>query len=152
MQLELAPPVSDKLRRELRRAGRKEIGGIIMAEQVAVGHFRAIDITVDNQTGSRAHFVRSTEAHGQALDEFFQQTGNDYTRFNYLGEWHSHPTFPVQPSIIDIQSMMSLVHGERGIDFAVLLIVRLGWWRAIKCSCTLFERGRGASAVDIKQT
>lgn len=45
-----------------------------------------IDLSIDKETGGRAHFVRSPEAHAEALDAFFQRTGNEYDRFNYLGE------------------------------------------------------------------
>lgn len=120
-----------------------------MGEQIEPGSFRIVDISIDDQTGGRAHFVRSPEAHDDALDAFFSRTGNAYDRFNYLGEWHSHPRFPVTPSVQDANSMMELVHGERGIDFAVLLIVRLDWWRKIASSCTLFRRGMAPSSVVI---
>lgn len=138
MQVEIADHVKDKLRKELRAAGSREIGGVLMAEQLAPGHFRVIDFSIDSQTGSRAHFVRSSQVHTETLSAFFLETGHQYDRFNYLGEWHSHPRFPVTPSTQDIAAMTELVEGERGIEFAVLLIVRLHWWRSMSCSCTLF--------------
>jgi hypothetical protein len=47
-----------------------------------------------------------------------------YRRFNYLGEWHSHPSFSVQPSFEDIESMTDIVeNGNSTITFAVPLIV-----------------------------
>jgi proteasome lid subunit RPN8/RPN11 len=149
MQVEIAGDVRASLRRALRAAGRREIGGLLMGEQIEPGHFRVIDLSIDEETGGRAHFVRSPEAHAEALEAFFQRTGSEYERFNYLGEWHSHPRFPVIPSVQDVASMFELVHGERGIDFAVLLIVRLHWWRAIASSCTLFRRGLHPSPVQI---
>lgn len=149
MRIEIAPDVRATLRRALRAAGRREIGGVLMGEQIEPGHFRIVDLSIDNETGGRAHFVRSPEAHADALDAFFQRTGNEYDRFNYLGEWHSHPRFAVTPSVQDAGSMMELVEGERGIDFAVLLVVRLDWWWWIASSCTLFRRGHRPSCVEI---
>ena len=149
MRVEITPGVRKTLRRALRAAGRREIGGVLMGEQIEPGHFRVVDLSVDKETGGRAHFVRSPEAHADALDAFFQRTGNEYDRFNYLGEWHSHPRFHVTPSVQDAESMLELVHGERDIDFAVLLVVRLDWWRWIASSCTLFRRGHKPSTVEI---
>ncbi len=149
MRVEIMPDVRTTLRRALRAAGRREIGGVLMGEQIEPGHFRVVDLSIDKETGGRAHFVRSPEAHAGALDAFFQRTGNEYDRFNYLGEWHSHPRFHVTPSVQDAASMVELVHGERGIDFAVLLVVRLDWWRWIASSCTLFRRDHQPSAVEI---
>lgn len=149
MRVEISEPVKDKLRRALRAAGSREIGGVLMGEQIAPGHFRVVDLSIDSETGGRAHFVRSSEAHADALSAFFRETGHQYDRFNYLGEWHSHPRFSVTPSTQDITSMIDLVEGERGIEFAVLLIVRLQWWRRISCSCSLFCRSTNPSSVDI---
>jgi integrative and conjugative element protein (TIGR02256 family) len=140
MKLELDPAVRRRMRRHLRSAGSREIGGVLMAEQIATDHFRVIDFSVDDQTGTYAHFVRSPEHHDAALSEFFERTGSDYQRFNYLGEWHSHPSFPVTPSVEDVASMSSLVNGERDIAFAVLLIVKLKMWIKLEYSATLFVR------------
>lgn len=149
MQVEIADHVKDKMRNALRAAGSREIGGVLMGEQIAPGHFRVVDLSIDSQTGSRAHFIRSPEAHAETISTFFHETGHQYDRFNYLGEWHSHPRFSVSPSTQDIASMTDLVEGERGIEFAVLLIVRLHWWRGMSCSCTLFDRSTNPSPVDI---
>ncbi|MFC5358091.1 Mov34/MPN/PAD-1 family protein [Azospirillum himalayense] len=149
MQVEITQDVRANLRQALRVAGRREIGGVLMGEQIEPGHFRVVDLSIDKEMGGRAHFVRSPLAHVEALNAFFQRTGNRYDRFNYLGEWHSHPRFPVMPSIQDIASMRELVHGEQNIEFAVLLIVRLNWWRTIASSCTLFRRGYNPSPVEI---
>lgn len=142
MRIELAEPVCQRLKVELRRAGRREIGGVLMGEQLAVGHFRIVDLSVDGVTGSAAHFVRDQEHHETALREFFERTGSAYARYNYLGEWHSHPSFPVRPSPTDVSSMLSLVEGERSIDFAILMIVRLDLWFRLRQSVSLFVRGR----------
>lgn len=151
MRVEIAPDVRRTLRRALQCAGRREIGGVLMGEQIEPGHFRVVDLSIDEETGGQAHFVRSPEAHAAALNAFFERTGEDYARFNYLGEWHSHPRFPVTPSVQDAASMIELVHGERGIDFAVLLIVRLRWWSTIASCCTLFRRGTHPSPVEIRE-
>jgi len=136
-----------QLRKCLRRAGRREIGGILMGEQVAPDHFRIVDFSVDDKTGTAAHFVRSTEHHAEALASFFQKTGSDFKRFNYLGEWHSHPSFPVRPSQEDIMSMQSLVHGERDIDFSVLMIVRLRCFFGLEAAAYMFVRHSGPRDV-----
>lgn len=129
-----------RFRKCLRRAGRREIGGILMGEQVAPDHFRIVEFSVDGTAGTAAHFVRIPEHHAAALEGFFQRTGSDYRRFNYLGEWHSHQSFPVRPSSEDVTSMQSLVDGERDIDFSVLLIVRLRYHVLFEAAAYMFVR------------
>lgn len=148
MRLEFPKPLRSQLRREIGRAGRLEIGGILMAEQLAPGDFRLVDFTVDSQRGSAAHFVRSVSDHQRALAKFFESTGCDYSRFNYLGEWHSHPNHLPIPSREDLASMESLVRGERDIEFAVLLIVRKRWL-GLMMSATLFDRESDPQAIEV---
>jgi [CysO sulfur-carrier protein]-S-L-cysteine hydrolase len=138
-----------RLRKCLRDAGRREIGGILMGEQVAPDHFRIVDFSVDNKTGTAAHFVRSPEHHAKALESFFRTTGSDFKRFNYLGEWHSHPSFPVGPSHEDIVSMQSLVEGEQGIDFSALIIVRLRCLFLLEAAAYMFIRDRAYDRVGL---
>jgi hypothetical protein len=81
------------LRAAPRKAGQREVGGILMAEQLRPGHFRIVDFSLDALSGSHTRFHRDPKTHQKVLDAFFQRTGCDYQRFNYLGEWHSHPSF-----------------------------------------------------------
>ena len=122
----------------LRRAGSREIGGILMGEQIAPGRFRIVDFSVDETTGSVAHFVRNPDHHAVALEDFYRRTGADYRRFNYLGEWHSHPSFSVQPSQEDLTSMQSLVDFESDIEFSALLIVRLRYLVMLEAAAYMF--------------
>ncbi len=152
MQVEIAEGVKSKLRKALKAAGSREIGGVVMGEQITPGHFRIVELSIDDQTGGNAHFVRDPEVHREALEAFFLRTGYQYERFNYLGEWHSHPHFSITPSSQDVSSMTDLVEGERGIEFAVLLIARLRWWRRLALSCTLFCRNTNPLAVEILES
>jgi hypothetical protein len=69
--------------------------------------------------------VDLVEAGRNAL-RFFDRTQHQYKRFNYIGEWHSHPSFEVKPSPQDVETMVKLVTDPafKG-SFAILMIVRL---------------------------
>ena len=76
------------------------------------------------------------------MDVFFEETGRDFRRFNYLGEWHSHPYFLLHPSQEGVDTMTNLVeHSRAEITFALLLIVRLRLWMWMDYSMTVFARG-----------
>lgn len=149
MKVELTKTVHKRMMACLAKAKRREIGGILMAEQIEPGAFRIIDFSLDEITGSTAHFVRSPEHHRAALDDFFSRTGNDYARYNYLGEWHSHPNFAPVPSATDIMSMHNILDEEQSIPFAILLIVKRGWWRRLYCSAMLFLQDQEPSKVQV---
>lgn len=143
MRIELAFDIGKRFRTSLRQAGAREIGGMLLAEQLNPGHFCIIDFSLDSFTGSHTGFRRCPQAHHNTLDEFFRRTGQDFQRFNYLGEWHSHPSFSVQPSSQDLSTMTDIVESQdSAITFAVLLIVRLRFRLWIEHSLTIFARNR----------
>ncbi len=148
MRIELAPDIEPRLRKALHKAGSREIGGMLFAEQLAPGRFRIVDFSLDPHSGSHANFRRDPALHHEALNGFFEKTGRDFSRFNYLGEWHSHPSFPVRPSREDVDTMTDLVeHGRSEITFALLLIVRLRFWMWMDYSMTTFARGYAPQRV-----
>ena len=126
MQILLPPDIIQRLSAALGRAGVREIGGILMGEQIGENIFRVKNITVQQHGGSFAAFVRMVLDVIAPLTDFFRATNNNYTRFNYLGEWHCHPSFVPKPSSRDRETMRSIVDDPQvGANFAVLLIVRL---------------------------
>ena len=111
----------------------------MMGEHIRGDIFRIADLTVQSTNNSRASFLRLADVNGRYLDAFFKKTGFSYTRYNYLGEWHSHPGFAVQPSGADIAAMRAIVDNESiGANFAVLLIARLSAMRTVDVGSWLF--------------
>ena len=142
MQILLSRPVVKKIRRELRRSGRREIGGLLMGEHVQEDIFSVVEISVQRKGGSPIHFVRQPKEHQTQLDRFFVRTGADYQRFNYLGEWHSHPGFETSPSCTDICTMQSIVDDPAvGANFLVLMIPKLGNTDALDLMAVVVRRG-----------
>jgi len=141
--VELVFPVAivQRMKVSLNRAREREIGGVLMARQIAPGKFEIVDFSVDEVTGDREHFVRNPVLHDGVLNEFFERTGRDYSNYNYIGEWHSHPNLPVVPSVTDLASMEDLVNGERDIPFAALLVVRLDEPSEFTATATFHQRG-----------
>ncbi len=96
-----------------------------MGEHVGHNQFAVRTLTVQGG-GTFASFVRGMRAALHAVKEFLQRSNHEYTRFNYLGEWHSHPSFSVQPSSTDHRAMLDIVTNPTvGANFVVLLIFKL---------------------------
>lgn len=139
-QIEIPARIERRLENELRRGGMNEIGGVLMGECLEPGRFRVVDFTADHGGGTVMTFVRSLRGVFQALNRFFDQTAHEYCRFNYLGEWHSHPSFAPRPSCRDIESAQSIVDdSEVGANFVTLLIVKIGTDGAIEGGATIFQ-------------
>jgi len=138
MELRVPPPIRSKLIEVLGRAGKREIGGVLMGECLGPGCFRIVELSVSPK-GGFARFFRTLIQALDPLRSFFDQTGHRYRKFNYLGEWHSHPSFTPEPSSIDVGSMLQIVNDpDVGANFAVLLIVRLKDRATVEGTATVF--------------
>jgi len=144
VKLVLPASLAMRLTRALRRAGAVETGGLLMGEQLAVDEFRIVELSRSRRGGSVASFTRDLRHHRSKLERFFQNTGRDFNRFNYLGEWHSHPGFAVAPSGPDVAAMQAIVNDAAvGATFAVLLIVRLREDDVLEMGPYVFLPGKG---------
>lgn len=112
---------------ELSGAGHKEIGGVLFGEQIAEGDFRIIEATRQRFVAGRATTFkrRGLVARKEILD-LHKKFGDNPERFNYLGEWHSHPNAPIVPSLQDESTMYELLADQsEAVNFLVLIILRL---------------------------
>ncbi len=118
--------IQNQLVEALQQAGDREIGGILMGEHVDIDEFHVIDLTIQTRKGTLVSFIRLVTSAVTALKKFFERTDKDYTRFNYLGEWHSHPSFTTFPSEKDMRSMVEIIKDkEVNTNFVVLIIFKL---------------------------
>ena len=125
LTLVLPAEVASKVQEALGRSGKREIGGVMMAEHVSANTFIVRELTI-HRRGTLASFVRRIEEAWWVLTRFFERTQRDYQRFNYIGEWHSHPSFEPFPSARDHDSMQEIVSDRSvGANFVVLMIVKL---------------------------
>jgi integrative and conjugative element protein (TIGR02256 family) len=122
----LIPPAITKILEEaLRKAGNLECGGILLGEHVGTNKFLLHEVTVQG-TGSISRFIRKFEDAAKGLKAFFIRHGSEFERFNYLGEWHSHPLYTPEPSAVDHASMREIATDPKvGANFVVLLVVKL---------------------------
>jgi proteasome lid subunit RPN8/RPN11 len=150
IQLLLPLEVQAHLVRELRKAGKRETGGLLLGEHLGDNLFKIVGVTVQAKSGAESHFIRDPTQHASQLETFFREHVDDYLRFNYLGEWHSHPSFDVHPSGPDLLSMSELVGDSTvGVNFAVLLIVRLDSHKQLFSSATLCQTGSRFTSAQI---
>ena len=138
MKIILPNNISLQMQEALLEASNREVGGILMAEHVGKNCFRIVDITIQKHGGTVATFIRVVSSALNSLTQFFKKTNYNYRRFNYLGEWHSHPQFALRPSDKDVASMFDIVSDPSvGANFVVLLLVKLSEAR-LQTSCWFF--------------
>jgi hypothetical protein len=148
--MRLANDQLEKLKPALAQAGTKEIGGQLFGEQLAPSDFLITEVAIQARRGSFARFMVDLVEAGRNALRFFDRTQHQYKRFNYIGEWHSHPSFEVKPSPQDVETMMKLVTDPafKG-SFAILMIVRLDD-HIVSMGAWLFDPQGTARAIDVE--
>jgi [CysO sulfur-carrier protein]-S-L-cysteine hydrolase len=150
MRILLPEEFERRLIEALARAGSREIGGILMGEALGNEVFRVKYLTIQDRGGTIASFIRSLRAVAGPLKRFFRDTNHEYTRFNYLGEWHSHPSFSLRPSSRDEATIRAIVDDPGvGANFAILMIVQLDGNIELKASVTLYLPGNASCEVTL---
>jgi len=149
MDLMIPASIIEELQWELKTAGRREIGGLLFGEHVSGAVFRIVEVSVQRDGGTNAHFVRDPAQHREQLEAFYRRTGDDCSRYNYLGEWHSHPSFCVAPSREDEQTILELFEqADFKPNFVLLLIVRCDR-ASISMSSTAYAKGIAPASVSV---
>lgn len=130
-----------RLKRELKLAGAREMGGVLAAENLGNGQFRIVAMSFQRSGGSVASFVRDPLFHRRFMRRFMARAGNQPERFNYFGEWHSHPSFVALPSGTDVAQMQQLIRARDQVaNFLVLLIAKLNSSGVVEASAHAFRR------------
>ena len=152
MQLLINPDISKQFVDALLQAGQREIGGILMGEHTGPDTFRVKEITIQRKGGTFSAFIRIVEEILAPLLAFFNTNKHDYTRFNYLGEWHSHHSFALVPSGQDHTTMYNIVMEPKlGAHFVLLLLVKPGNNGQLEGSVTVYQPNKPPLAGSIIQ-
>ena len=151
MRLRVPQKVIEMWTREVEQAGSLEIGGVLFGEHVGDADFRIIEATKQRRRGKDVSFRRKGSDARRALKRFSKAHDDDHARFNYLGEWHSHPSAPAAPSSVDIATMQNLLaHPQTHANFLVLVIVRLAGERRFEMSANAFLKSSHVLACSIE--
>lgn len=100
---------------------------MLFGEQIEEGKFRIVETTHQRSYGGTATtFKRRGGVARKEILALHEKFGGAPERFNYFGEWHSHPNAPAWPSLQDEITMHNLLVDQGGlVNFLVLVIVKL---------------------------
>ena len=123
VKFEIEDEAYSSIKNALQKYGKLEIGGILIGYQKGKNHFSIARATVADDIGkfNVASFIREPFKSMTMLLKLFKKR-----KYNYLGEWHSHPSFSLNPSSNDIRTMKGIILDDAyGVSFALLIIVKM---------------------------
>tara|TARA_R110002096_G_scaffold334801_1_gene528470 strand:+ start:3254 stop:3718 length:465 start_codon:yes stop_codon:yes gene_type:complete len=104
----------------------KEIGGVLFGEHIESDVFKVLEITTQFSDGDQSNFKRNGDEARDEIKKIRSNFKDDNKRYNYLGEWHSHPNSAAVPSETDDKTMFKILgDSTTNANFLVLIILRL---------------------------
>lgn len=123
IKFELEQLAYEKIFKALKKYGDYEIGGMLVGYKKEKNHFAISDVTIANDISKFriTKFIREPSKSIKMLIESFKKK-----KHNYLGEWHSHPSFSLYPSSGDVVTMQGILADKGyGVNFVLLIIAKL---------------------------
>lgn len=127
-----------KIEEALRKYSPNEIGGILIGNKVSEDNIIVNDVSISNEIEifNFASFIRDTVNAQKLLNKHYKAS----TGF-YVGEWHSHPSFSLNPSGKDTSTMKGIVQDKNyNVSFAILIIVKLNFEKELESKGFLFHK------------
>lgn len=151
MKLRIKKKKLKVLQAALLKAGTNEIGGVLFGEHVGDEDFRVSEMIFQRRSGDEVTFRRTPKEAMRSLKKLNMAYGYNYARFNYLGEWHSHPNAPVIPSQRDCITMQELLTDPAtDANFLILLIVRRNATGDLELSANAFLASGHVLTCDVE--
>lgn len=123
IKFEIKQPAYEKISEALEKYGDYEIGGMLIGNQKGRNYFSILDTTIADDIGkfSIGSFIREPMKSLKIIIQSFKKK-----KYNYIGEWHSHPGFDLYPSKGDIATMQGILADPGyGVNFVLLIITKL---------------------------
>ena len=123
IRFDIEHPAYDRIIKALKKYGDYEIGGILIGYKKRRNHFAISDATIANDIKkfNIMSFIREPMKSLKILIGTYKKK-----KYNYIGEWHSHPRFNLYPSPGDIATMRGILTDPGySVDFVLLIITRL---------------------------
>lgn len=127
LRIILTKKVQQTILEACQESGAREIGGMLFAHHLSHNDFKVLEATIAGEyLGTFSRFVRGLASGLKRLAMFYEKHNFRYSKYNYLGDWHSHPNFALDPSVTDDKSMVDMLMDSKvGASFLVLLIVKI---------------------------
>lgn len=128
----------EKIVGALKKYSPNEIGGVLIGNKIEDNEIIITDVSISNESDNLqfASFIRDTLKAQQLLNKHY----NESTGY-YIGEWHSHPSFTLEPSGTDISTLKGIINNKKyNVSFAILLIVKLNKANELESKGYLFHK------------
>ena len=149
MEIIIPKKISLKLKKQISKYSPLETKGALFAEDLGNDTFRIDEVYLEPKPGTTT-FVKLfiNQEYVSFQKNYHKLRKNNFSKFNFIGDWHSHPLFECFPSSYDIREVEEDIKKSNAI-FLVQLILKVIKGKLIG---NAFYYTRGLSAKKITLT
>ena len=125
MKIIIQNDVKTKLYEALTKAGINEIKGACFAYNSSPNVFEIEEVYISPVQGTFAFSNLIINYKYKKFErDYFKRHNYDYEKHNYIGDWHSHPSFDCIPSQYDIKEVLDEL-SKSNANFLIQLILKI---------------------------
>jgi [CysO sulfur-carrier protein]-S-L-cysteine hydrolase len=152
MTIILPKKISKILHKQIHRHSPNETKGALFAKQIDDDHYEIDEVYLERQIGSIA-FVRlyNNQRYKRFQKQYHAKHDDDFLHHNYIGDWHSHPSFECVPSSFDrMEVEMDLQ--QSNANFLIQVILKVEYNKLVG-DAFLYNKDASAQQIqlDIRQ-
>lgn len=124
MKIIIPKLIAAKIYNQVIKYSPNETKGALFAKKISNELFEIDDIYIEKNVGSFAFVTLINNKKYQKFQKtYHEKNNNDYVRHNYIGDWHSHPSFELNPSSFDIKEVKEDLKASNA-KFLIQIIVK----------------------------
>ena len=125
MKIIVQKTVVSKIIDALKRAGLNETKGACFASRISNDCYSIEDVFLSKEKGTTFFSnLKINFSYKRFEKRYFKKHKYDYVNHNYIGDWHSHPSFDCLPSNYDKKEAFEELNNSNA-NFLIQLIVKL---------------------------
>ena len=125
MKIIVPKEIAIKIFEAVKKEGLCEIKGSLYAQFISENQYKIEDVFISKNKGT--HFFSNliiNHAYHKFEKQYFKKHNYDYVNHNYIGDWHSHPSFECKPSSYDEKEIKTELLSSNA-HFLIQLIVKV---------------------------
>ncbi len=125
MKIIIPKKLTKKIFNQVKKGKLNETKGALFARKISDDIFEVDDVYIESKVGSFAFVELVNNKKYQVYQKsYHKKNGYDYVNHNYIGDWHSHPSFELYPSSYDMAEVKSDLK-KSNAKFLVQVIVKI---------------------------
>lgn len=149
MKIIIREEIADRILNQVRKYSPNETKGALFAHKIDDNTFEIEDVYFEKRIGSFVFVsLENSLRYKKFQKEYDRKHHYDYRNHNYIGDWHSHPSFALFPSGYDSNEVVDELK-ESNANFLIQIIVQEKENKLIG-NCFLYNSSVTAKQIELE--